>query len=445
MQQRCRIRTVVLAATWFGMVGSLPAQDQLIQKDQVEQFNRIKFSFVSKELVGAEPGAAANFELAARYYVSRVTYDAAPRDPKAMLAVVKDFEDMVSVATSPLNFANSRAPVARLAPLLVARFKEVFALDWKSNQMAQVNAAVLLWHAAKLKNEEIADYLAVVVADPKMHDAVRAYAAKGLAEYMPVNPFTRLDLNQGLKTKQLEERKARELKRVDALLAFIDRPEPPEDVKRKMSEYEINALRYVRRAATTTLAQAATPALSAFDKSGKVEGPVALALIKVLAKKVWPEPQIHERIEAAIGVCQFNKYIEEYDPKIGLYLVADCFADLLNEYKKDHGSGAVKGKGKVPPLLPWKQLSRRIEIALAELTNNHRGTAHAGTVQSIELRMRPMLRSMASGDAIDQELAYRKFAASLRPPANYKTIFRNSAGPLLQVDWEPSVSVDDAN
>ena len=54
----------------------------------------------------------------------------------------------------------------------------------------------------------------------------------------------------------------------------------------------------------------------------------------MLAKKVQPEPSIQERIEAAIGVCQFTKYVEEYDPKIGIYLVGETLSDLFGEYKQ---------------------------------------------------------------------------------------------------------------
>ena len=61
------------------------------------------------------------------------------------------------------------------------------------------------------------------------------------------------------------------------------------------------------------------PALSALNK---LEGPVALGLVKVLAKKIDPEPTLQERLEAASGVCKLRaRDIEQYDPAIGIYLV----------------------------------------------------------------------------------------------------------------------------
>src|SRR5438132_9418261 len=89
---------------------------------------------------------------------------------------------------------------------------------------------------------------------------------------------------------------------------------------------------------------ARVPAVSAIDPKNKIEGHVALGLVKVLAKKVQPEPSIQERVEATIGVCQFTKYVEQYDPKIGIYLVGETLADLVGEYKTDYNNITLKAR-----------------------------------------------------------------------------------------------------
>src|SRR5262249_21765181 len=151
----------------------------------------------------------------------------------AMARIVKDFDGMLSYATGPATSKPMRdATVNKLAPELVKAFKQVFDLDFNDNRMAVVNAAVMLPHLAKLKHEDIGDFLANIVADEKKHDAVRVHAAKALHEFFPVKAFTKFDLGN----KQALERKARDKKRVDALLTLIDRPMP------KISDpYEIDA------------------------------------------------------------------------------------------------------------------------------------------------------------------------------------------------------------
>jgi hypothetical protein len=423
----------VVVASLCVFLGSVTAQDPLITPEQVEQFKKISFQFENKVLKGEDTATAPQIELAARYYVLRVTFAQAQSDTKEMTRLVKDYDNMLAYATGPPTSKPMRdATINKFAPELVKSFKQVFDLEFNDNHMAVVNAAVMLPHFAKLKHEDIGDFLAKIVADEKKHDAVRVHAAKALQEFFPVKAFTKFELSN----KQALERKARDKKRVDSLLTLIDRPMP------KITDpNEIDALRYVRRAAVETLSQSQTPAISALDKKAKIEGPVALGLIKVLSKKIEPEPSLKERIAAAAGVCQFTKYVDEYDPKIGIYLVGDTLNDVVNEYKRDYNNIANKAKDKKPTTLYWKETAKLFEAALTNLVNNTRGTPNAAGVQALDSATRPILKNIYNFEPIDREQQFRDAVQKLRP--NTKAIFRSGTETLVEFDWTPAAPAEE--
>jgi hypothetical protein len=420
------------AAVLLGIVTGLGAQDQLINDSQIEQFKgKLEFAYKTKVLTGQEQAPKEQGDLAARYYVSRVTHVPITGNPVAMAQVVKDFETMVSIAVLESNVSKNRDAVAKLVPPLVQRFKEVFELEFMPNRVAIVNAAVMLPSAARLKQEEIGDFLTSLINDPKKHDAIRVHALKGLREYFPARAYTKLDLNQAT-TKQLVARKDRDIPRVDALLKVIDRPMPP-----TKDPLEIDAFRYIRREAVASLADVQVPAITAF---AKLEAPVALGLVKILAKKVTPEPTVHERLEAAIGVCQLKaRDIEEYDARIGIYLVGVLLTDLVSEYKKDLINIQQPMKTRKPTYLPWKVDSRRLEAGLSDMAR-FTGTAAGpnADAQKLEAAARPILKAMSNGEGIEREQDLRKLVQGLKPKTG-TPLFKNAKGPILDFEFEPAV------
>lgn len=429
----------VVAVLAFGApLSDLAAQDQLITKEQDEQFAKVAFQFREKAMPGglaATPGAA-DLELASRYFVLRVTYLQAQVDPIIMGKIVQDFEIMADNAAR--NYSKNRDIVGKFSPHLINRFKEVFALNFGPNRVAIVNAAVLLPHFARFRDDKIGDYLASVVADDKLHDLIRMHAAKGLREFFPARPFTKLELNQGAATKLALERKKRDVERVNALLKFIDYIDLA--MKKAKNAEEVDALRYMRTMAVTTLSLSGVPAISSLGET--VEGPVVVGLVKVLAKKAQPDPGMRERVEAAIGVCHFTKYVEEYDPKIGVYLVGDCLSDFFAEYKKDFANITLKSKDKErkPTYMPWKHDSRRFETALADLVSNTRGTASANAAQTIDSMAKPMLNAIFHNMQIERDQEFRVAVDKLRP--NTKVLFKTK-GKQLEFDWQSGVSAED--
>src|SRR5262249_9230220 len=141
-------------------------------------------------------------------------------------------------------------------------------------------------------------YLVYLLTDnaKAKHDVIKMYAAHGLREYFPVAPLVEAE---DIPDAQLR-RKEKEVKYVDALIKFIERK--PAD---KLTEPEQNAVRFLRREAIESLAQAQAPMVML----GKdVEGPIAPTLLKVLAPNsgLDPAPGLAERIEAAIGICELK-------------------------------------------------------------------------------------------------------------------------------------------
>jgi len=404
------------AAALLCVVTAAPAQ-QLINKEQEEQFARARFPYQQRVLTGQDKATKEQSDLAARYFVLRVTNLEARNEPKVMQVIVKDFEGLMAIAANESNAKVNREAVALLTPPMIQRFKEVFELDFMPNSVAVVNAAIMLPHLARLKQEEIADFLTGLIADPKKHDAIRVHALKGLRDYFPAKAFTKLEQTQ----KPLIARRDRELKRVEALLAMIDRPMPPTN-----DPQELDAFRFIRREAVTTLAEAQVPAISSV---GKLEGNVAQGLLKVLAKKNALEPSFTERFEAAIGVCQMrSRDVEEYDPAIGIYLVGECLKDFAAEYKKDLANIKLGAKTRLPTFLAWKIESKRFEVALNQMAQESRAPA----AKTLAAAATPMLRAMASADAIDDS-AVRKAVASIRPKAN--TLYKGAL--KVDFDFEP--------
>lgn len=428
-----RVRHVGLAVLASLALLSGATGQQLSKDDDEQQFSRMAFTFRSQVVAGNQPAMATpqTLELASRYYVLRVTNVRAVNDSSVMGKIGSEFQAMAHVAA--VNYNNNRDIVGKFAPHLISRFKEVFALKFDSNRVALVNAALMLPDLARFKHDDVGDYLAALIADDKIHDAIRVHAAKGMVEYFPAKAFTKFEKSD----KATLEKKERDKKRIDALLKYLNRPMPA-----TKDPLEIDAHRYVRREVVTALAATGVPAVTAYK--GSLEAPVAAALVKVLAKKVQPAPSIHERLEAAIGVCQFTnlQYVPEYDPKIGVYLVGEALNDIFGEYKRDFANISLKGKERKPTYLAWKIQSKRLEYALKELTENTRGTPSAKHAQELATLTFPMLKAITASEALQREQDFRAAVQKMRP-TGAKTLFKNEKGSMLDVEWEAAAAKEE--
>jgi hypothetical protein len=401
--------------------GTSAQEKQLIHKEQEAQFDT--FAFKQKVLKGDVPATKEQLDLGSRYYVLRVTkVTAATNIAAEMREIVKDFDNMVQIASHDANVKANRDLVAKFTPLLIQRFKEVFELDFGPNRVAVVNAATMLPSFARLKQEEIAEFFTSLIEDPKKHDAIRVHALKGMRDFFPARAFTKLDLNQ-VTEKANRARKDRELKRVEVLLKMVDRPMPA--VK---SQEELDAFRYIRKEAVASLAESQVPALSALG--GKVEGPVVLGLVKVLAKKTNPEPSLQERLEAALGICQLKaRDVTEYDPAIGIYLAGTFLTDFVSEYKKDLVNIQLGAKARKPTYFAWKVEAKRLEAGLNEMQK----LTQAPAAQQLAAAARPVLQAMYASQGVDAEQNLRAVVQKLKP--SHKTLFKDGKA-LLEFDFE---------
>src|SRR5690606_11184799 len=109
-----------------------------------------------------------------------------------------------------------------------------------------------------------------------------------------------------------------------------------------------------------------------------------------------------EKCEAAIGVCELNaREVEDYQPEVGAYLVAQFIVELIGEYQKDHPNfdGAKTKEEKDArkiPLIPWRVQSDRLRDALNRLRENLplKATALREKVQKLINEATPVLTSM---------------------------------------------------
>jgi hypothetical protein len=399
----------LLGLSLLVLAGSrLGAQSQLASmKDLTDEHFKVYIRFGNLVSGQAQPNASDKevMEKETKYLIHRF-HAGRPDD---LHKYHKDFEAFVTRAVNLPKDRNNSEFIREVGPVLAARFKEVLDLPFNANKHPIVNVAPLLADAARLKSPALGDYLADVVASKDRHDVIKLFAARGLREFFPAACVTEFD--EPLEAKKLQ-RKQIDLKRVNALVGFIDRKVPD-----GMSQPEADGWRYLRREALGSLAQAQVPAVYV-SKGKPIEGPVAPVLLRVLSKNMTPEPGLGERIEAAIGVCgvKFNeKYrpVSEYNPEPGLYLVGRFLVDFANEYNKDRPNIRVKRA----PLMPWKIESRRLELALKDFANHAKGSAIEKQARELESLAQPVLKVMSAGrgDEAIQLPALRQFALTLRP------------------------------
>jgi hypothetical protein len=225
---------------------------------------------------------------------------------------------------------------------------------------------MMLADLGRCKNNVAGLYLVEVVNDPKAHDVIRYYAARGISEMFPAREFTRLDLAN----PALVERKKNELPRVEALIKFIERPST---MAANADESEVEAFRFMRREAIKALATSCVAAVEVVevDKKGTPAGAAAPTLLRVLANDGFNPPvSLTEKIEAAMGICFIKAPANTtYDPDLGIYLLGRFLAEYGKGYSTDLPRFRVAKEER--PLHPWRFHSARLKKVLEEhLVNN---------------------------------------------------------------------------
>jgi hypothetical protein len=307
---------------------------------------------------------------------------------------------------------------------LIDTFKTAFkTLKLEEQRQQCVNIALLLPLLAQCKNEQVGDYLAELMADPKTHPVYRMYAARGLREFFPVYQVTG---KEEPTDKRFLDRKARALQRVDAVLGYVfQKWQFTPGVKE-----EVDAVIFQRRDGVRTLALAEVPAVevekNADGAPTKVNGPVAVALMRVLSKDgLTPPPSLAERVEAAIGVCKLKAVgIESYRSDLAVALVGRLLLDFTDQYVVDYNASISQKK---IPVLPWRVYAERLKDALEKdfLKNSPKenDTQRKAQEQIKELvaKATPLLETIKLLRGMEAPAELRAFVQTLQP--NTTTVF----------------------
>jgi hypothetical protein len=369
-------------------------------------------------ITGAEqpgPDDKAVLQTFAQWYVFPMTFTQEKRETVPELRgrssihdLVDNFDRKIKNHCLPVadNTTNNKEFLKLWTGELIAAFRQVFErleTDRNKNRTAFVGTALLLPSYAKTKQPKFAEYLQGLITDEKMHDVVRLLAVKALRLYGPARAHKKSD---DLKEEpELAQVIARDTKRVEALLQFVNR---------KWDRMDPAAAQFVRRAALRTLAETRVPAMDELQ-DGKVVAPVAYSLLRVLAPtkdSPNPPPSLTEKCEAALGVALMQaKHIDTYQPEPGLYLLGRFLLELVDEYRKDFANfggkqfavGAKKKADRPLTAQPWKVMAERLSKALPELEKGIRDKhpAHPKAVQLVNAA-KGFLASMQLHAAISQ-------------------------------------------
>jgi hypothetical protein len=256
---------VFLAAS---VVGVSLGQGQLGNSDQIEKAWKGGKEFEFREQArGNAKAVDADLDLAAKYFVYRMTWDDA-----SMAKSVQKFNDFVDKEVNGTYGQRGDNTLFKVkwTKMLVSRFNELTELPLLENARSILHGAQMFPGLAKMQQEEAAVYLQDIIeehgknAQRPGQDALRLYALRALGEILPVTAWNE---PPGLFLKQKKEnlqKKARDLARIKVLTDFIQRPAPTPPNPDTLAAY-----RFVRREAIEALAHGGWPAVNSYKEDAK--------------------------------------------------------------------------------------------------------------------------------------------------------------------------------
>jgi hypothetical protein len=374
-----------------------------------------------------EAGDDRVLDSAATYFVYRTTWPDLQTDRKSprppLTENAKELAAQIKDNALP-NAGKNQEFMKKWTKRMIAAFEEVFAFQVPENRLSVVNACLLLPVYAQTRHPDFGEFLEKLITDDKLHDVIKLYALKALREYLPAEPMKAAD---DPADKTLQARIARDKRRIESVMKFLDR---------KWEGMDPAVALYLRREAVRTLAESQVPALVA--QKGKVVAPVAPLLVQALApEKDDPNlrlslkaTRLSVRGEAAIGVCRMHgKWVDDYQPEVGLYLLGRFLVDFINEYRGDYANfGGKKLRKEDPaivPLLPWKLEADRLLKALDELPTNLRdeSPSYAKAV-AMAKEAKEFLTKMKTHGPVAPPNALNGLVRSLAPTAENMLLFR---------------------
>lgn len=317
---------------------------------------------------------------AARWYVGRITWKESQNrsleEDENSNATISPMHRLVREAISHIRTPdkfNARTRDNQLhftkeyGKAVIAVIDEILK-DPAQPAIAKINAVRILAHLGKTSVEEFAGPMTVIIDNPQHGDAIKLFALRGLT-----NLF---ESNTGFKNTD------QETATVTALDQFVIRPP---NYPKSADDAERAAFRYVRREAIRALGAAG---LARVTIKGKPANTPALHLLKVLSKDgVDPEPDLRERIEAAISLCNMKaKLAPGYRVDYAARHIGAFMADFGLRYNEDRSRTGGK-------TLAWAVDAIRLDQALAEFKKNHPDN-YVGEVVD---RSQPILKEIQGG------------------------------------------------
>lgn len=382
----------------IGLIGTTSAKQVGIKDNLVAAWNasskdRGEYLAGTKKVEKETAKAAKKIaDDAAEYYLYRITH----RSSYKFQVVQDEFAKDMEAANAKKCDASFKALLGRA---LVASMKNVLTeqeID-KGDAVIVVNAAMMLPSMAKLKQDDVGNYLVELATSKNTHAIVRYYALKALKDCIPIavqpsdNDYDPTSAAQNARRKQ-------DAAYVDALAKFIE--QTPVEIK-SMSKPEIDAVRFVRREAIISLSAAGSPAVLALNKKQRKkdfpDGPVAPTLLKVLTKDgLQPPASLQEKVEAALGLCAMkHPNMDEYNPDVAAYLIGQTLAEFASEYSVDLANFSKNVDKKKPPFLPWKHDAKRLQDGLKKFADNANTPSAKGLYEVGD----PVLKSIATYDS----------------------------------------------
>lgn len=421
------------AAVLLAMPIVTRGQDQLAAKDDLkkafdENYQRRDQLFNGDDT--AKKGDEKIAKAAAQWYIYRVTIKS--NKPGELEAVHTDFSKRVAELMDSNRRSKTQAFREMFGKELVSSMKDVFVRDIKADPSTVTHAAMMLPTMAKLRQDDVSNYLIALVNDKTKHDVIRLNALKALKETMPVVEQDSVD-NLVIKGPDFWAKAARESKNVDALAQIIDRK------INGLTPQEEAVTRFIRREAIISLAKAGSPAVLAYPakyvkKAEPLQGLVAPTLLRVMANnRMEPAASTQERIEAAHGLCAMKyKEMPEYRPELANYLIGYLLLDMVKEYNTDWGNFAALGPKKQLPRIGWKTEAQNLKASLLLLKENAKAGSGAKGAADLEEKARPILEKMmryeqpAAAD-VEELLRVNRLA---RPKDDPAYVFQTKTAPI---------------
>ncbi|HQR05885.1 MAG TPA: hypothetical protein PLN21_03630 [Gemmatales bacterium] len=248
------------------------------------------------------------------------------------------------------------AYVQQVAPIMIKHAKLVMQ---NKQYIARINGARVLARLAEWGQEAAVDELINIINHPGEHDAVRLWAFRGLEEIFALNG------TNDIRAKELFQSKDGALRFKTALFTVYDwlnaNTKVPESRLQYLHPEEVEALRYVRRAAERALGASRRPLIVDERAAGKQEGPIAELLNRIVAGDagITPAASPRERLDATIALCQLRTdFSPSYQPDYSAYQIGKFLTDLGAKANAD-----LDNKGATA--FAWPLEAQRLYVAIA--------------------------------------------------------------------------------